>query len=230
MYTTITTTPIDESTRVPTEPGATTAADAADGGFTAPVITIPVTSIDESLKKVDAGEAAPSSRAPRSRTWAPSCISRTARERGRVVGEPLIATPWTVDRFSPRTRARRGCPGAVRRPRRPPPAPRRRRRPGSLRAPCSRERDLTHPALPRSGHERSPSRMRPLRPRRCSRRLRRRGVAPPRGLSGPDRPRSPAGTGVGGRTRAVPSRSPRSEPARSCEHPPPHRARRPLCP
>ncbi|HEX6579820.1 MAG TPA: VOC family protein [Actinomycetota bacterium] len=56
MYTTVTTTPIDEATRLPTEPGA------INGGLMqrssdtpAPVITIGVTSIDESLKKVDAG-------------------------------------------------------------------------------------------------------------------------------------------------------------------------------
>ena len=56
MYTTVTTTPIDESTRLPTEPGA------INGGLMqrtadtpAPVITIAVTSIDESLKKVGAG-------------------------------------------------------------------------------------------------------------------------------------------------------------------------------
>jgi predicted enzyme related to lactoylglutathione lyase len=56
MYTTVTTTPIDESTRLPTEPGA------INGGLMqrtadtpAPVITIAVTSIDESLKKVEAG-------------------------------------------------------------------------------------------------------------------------------------------------------------------------------
>jgi hypothetical protein len=55
MYTMVTTTPIDESTRVPTEPGA------INGGLMqrsadtpAPVITIAVTSIDESLKKVEA--------------------------------------------------------------------------------------------------------------------------------------------------------------------------------
>jgi predicted enzyme related to lactoylglutathione lyase len=56
MYTTVTTTPIDASTRLPTEPGA------INGGLMqrtadtpAPVITIAVTSIDESLKKVEAG-------------------------------------------------------------------------------------------------------------------------------------------------------------------------------
>lgn len=56
MYTTVTTTAIDETTRQPTEPGA------INGGLMqwsadtpAPVITIGVTSIDESLKKVEAG-------------------------------------------------------------------------------------------------------------------------------------------------------------------------------
>ena len=56
MYTMVTTTAIDQSTRLPTEPGA------INGGLMqrtsdtpAPVITIGVTSIDESLKKVDAG-------------------------------------------------------------------------------------------------------------------------------------------------------------------------------
>jgi uncharacterized protein len=55
-YTTVTTTSIDETTRQPTEPGA------INGGLMqrsadtpAPVITIGVTSIDESLKKVEAG-------------------------------------------------------------------------------------------------------------------------------------------------------------------------------
>jgi len=56
MYTTVTTTDIDQATRLPTEPGA------INGGLMrrtadtpAPVITIGVTSIDESLKKVEAG-------------------------------------------------------------------------------------------------------------------------------------------------------------------------------
>jgi len=56
MYTTVTTTAIDETTRQPTEAGA------INGGLMqrsadtqAPVITIGVTSIDESLKKVEAG-------------------------------------------------------------------------------------------------------------------------------------------------------------------------------
>ena len=56
MYTTATTTAIDETTQQPTEPGA------INGGLMqrsmdtpAPVITIGVTSIDESLKKVEAG-------------------------------------------------------------------------------------------------------------------------------------------------------------------------------
>ena len=56
MYTTVTTTPVDEATRLPTEPGA------INGGLfqrtadtPTPLITIGVTSIDESLKKVDAG-------------------------------------------------------------------------------------------------------------------------------------------------------------------------------
>jgi predicted enzyme related to lactoylglutathione lyase len=56
MYTTVTTTAVDATTRQPTEPGA------INGGLMqrtsdtpAPVITIGVTSIDESLKKVDAG-------------------------------------------------------------------------------------------------------------------------------------------------------------------------------
>ena len=56
MYTMVTTTAIDEATRLPTEPGA------INGGLfqrnadtPTPVITIGVTSIDESLKKVEAG-------------------------------------------------------------------------------------------------------------------------------------------------------------------------------
>ena len=56
MYTTVTTTDIDQATRLPTEPGA------INGGLMqrtadtpTPVITIGVTSIDESLKKVEAG-------------------------------------------------------------------------------------------------------------------------------------------------------------------------------
>ncbi len=56
MYTMVTTTAIDDATRLPTEPGA------INGGLfqrtadtPTPVITIDVTSIDESLKKVEAG-------------------------------------------------------------------------------------------------------------------------------------------------------------------------------
>jgi predicted enzyme related to lactoylglutathione lyase len=56
VYTTVTTTAVDETTRQPTEPGA------INGGLmkrsadtSAPVITIGVSSIDESLKKVEAG-------------------------------------------------------------------------------------------------------------------------------------------------------------------------------
>ena len=55
MYTMVTTTPIDETTRLPTDPGA------INGGLMqrtadtpTPVITIAVSSIDESLKKVEA--------------------------------------------------------------------------------------------------------------------------------------------------------------------------------
>src|SRR4029450_8004204 len=56
MYTTATTPPIDEATRQPTEPGG------INGGLMqrtsdtpAPVVTIGVDSIDETLKKVEAG-------------------------------------------------------------------------------------------------------------------------------------------------------------------------------
>jgi len=56
QYTTITTTPIDDKTRMPMEPGA------INGGFTqrksdvpSPVITIGVASIDDTIKKIEAG-------------------------------------------------------------------------------------------------------------------------------------------------------------------------------
>jgi uncharacterized protein len=56
VYTTVTTTPIDEQSRLPTEPGA------INGGLMrrtaetpAPVITIGVDAIDDALKKVEAG-------------------------------------------------------------------------------------------------------------------------------------------------------------------------------
>jgi predicted enzyme related to lactoylglutathione lyase len=56
IYTTVTTSPVDEQSRLPTEPGA------INGGLTArtpdlpvPVITIGVDAIDEALKKVEAG-------------------------------------------------------------------------------------------------------------------------------------------------------------------------------
>lgn len=56
VYTTVTTTPIDEQTRIPIEPGA------INGGLMrrtpdtpAPVITIGVEKIDEALKKIEAG-------------------------------------------------------------------------------------------------------------------------------------------------------------------------------
>ncbi len=56
IYTTVTTTPIDQESRLPTEPGA------INGGIMhrtpdtpAPVITIGVGSIDDALKKVEAG-------------------------------------------------------------------------------------------------------------------------------------------------------------------------------
>ena len=59
MYTTVTTTPIDEQSRVPTEPGA------INGGLMrrtpdtpTPVLTISVDAIDEALKKVEAGGGA----------------------------------------------------------------------------------------------------------------------------------------------------------------------------
>jgi predicted enzyme related to lactoylglutathione lyase len=59
MYTTVTTTPIDETTQQPTEPGAINGGLMRRTGDTpAPVITIGVTSIDESLKKVEAGGGA----------------------------------------------------------------------------------------------------------------------------------------------------------------------------
>lgn len=56
IYTTLTTTPIDQQTRLPTEPGA------INGGLMqrtadtpTPVITIGVQAIDETLKKIEAG-------------------------------------------------------------------------------------------------------------------------------------------------------------------------------
>ena len=56
IYTTLMTVPVDEKTRIPTEPGA------INGGLMqrskdtpAPVITIGVDSIDDTLKKVEAG-------------------------------------------------------------------------------------------------------------------------------------------------------------------------------
>jgi uncharacterized protein len=56
VYTTVTTTPIDEQSRLPTEPGA------INGGLmrrspdtSAPVITIGVDAIDDALKKIEAG-------------------------------------------------------------------------------------------------------------------------------------------------------------------------------
>jgi uncharacterized protein len=55
VYTTVTTTPIDEQRRIPTEPGA------INGGLMqrspdtpAPVITIDVAAIDDALKKIEA--------------------------------------------------------------------------------------------------------------------------------------------------------------------------------
>jgi predicted enzyme related to lactoylglutathione lyase len=56
IYTTVTTTPVDEQSRVPTEPGA------INGGLMqrspdtpAPVLTIGVDGIDDALKKIEAG-------------------------------------------------------------------------------------------------------------------------------------------------------------------------------
>jgi predicted enzyme related to lactoylglutathione lyase len=56
MYTTLMTVPVDEKTRIPTEPGA------INGGLMkrtndtpAPVVTIGVDAIDDTLKKVEAG-------------------------------------------------------------------------------------------------------------------------------------------------------------------------------
>jgi hypothetical protein len=56
IYTTVTTTPIDEQSRIPTEPGA------INGGLMqrtpdtpAPVITIGVYAIDDAMKKIEAG-------------------------------------------------------------------------------------------------------------------------------------------------------------------------------
>jgi predicted enzyme related to lactoylglutathione lyase len=56
VYTTVTTTPIDQETQVPTDPGA------INGGLTqrtqdtpAPVITVGVDAIDDALKKVESG-------------------------------------------------------------------------------------------------------------------------------------------------------------------------------
>jgi uncharacterized protein len=56
IYTTVITTPIDEQSRIPTEPGA------INGGLMqrtpdtpAPVVTIGVAGIDDALKKVEAG-------------------------------------------------------------------------------------------------------------------------------------------------------------------------------
>ena len=56
MYTTVTTTAIDEATRQPTEPGGINGGLMQRTGDTpAPVITISVTSIDETLKNVESG-------------------------------------------------------------------------------------------------------------------------------------------------------------------------------
>ena len=56
MYTTVTTTAIDEATRQPTEPGGINGGLMQRTGDTpAPVVTIGVDSIDETLKKVEAG-------------------------------------------------------------------------------------------------------------------------------------------------------------------------------
>jgi uncharacterized protein len=56
IYTTVTTTPIDEQSRLPTEPGAINGGLMRRTGETAaPVITIGVDAIDEALKKVEAG-------------------------------------------------------------------------------------------------------------------------------------------------------------------------------
>jgi uncharacterized protein len=56
IYTTVTTTPIDEQTRFPTEPGAINGGLMSRTGETpAPVITIGVDAIVDALKKVEAG-------------------------------------------------------------------------------------------------------------------------------------------------------------------------------
>ena len=80
MYTTVTTTDIDQATRLPTEPGA------INGGLMqrtadtpTSVITIGVTSIDESLKKVEAGGGSTVQPRTEIRRWARSPTSRTAR-------------------------------------------------------------------------------------------------------------------------------------------------------
>jgi uncharacterized protein len=56
VYTTVNTTPIDEQSRLPTEPGAINGGLMSRTGETpTPVITIGVDAIDDALKKVEAG-------------------------------------------------------------------------------------------------------------------------------------------------------------------------------
>ena len=95
MYTTVTTTADRRGTRLPTEPGA------INGGLMqrtsdtpAPVITIGVTSIDESLKKVDAGGGSTDPAAHRDPGAGRLRVLQGLRgQRGRAVGDPhLIAT------------------------------------------------------------------------------------------------------------------------------------------
>ncbi len=89
IYTTVTTTPIDEQSRLPTEPGA------INGGLMqrtpdtpAPVITIGVDGIDDALKKVEAGRG--STVQPRTEilTRGPSPTSKTARGTSSDCGRP----------------------------------------------------------------------------------------------------------------------------------------------
>ena len=92
MYTTATTTAIDKTTRQPTEPGAITGGLMQRTADTpAPVITIGVTSIDESLKKVEAGGG--STVQPRTEIPEMGAFAYIKDSEGNVIGlwETLIS-------------------------------------------------------------------------------------------------------------------------------------------
>ena len=90
------TTPTDESTQMPTEPGA------INGGMMqrdettpAPVITIDVDAIDEALKEIEASGGGTVSRGRRSRAWGRSPTSRIRRATCWVCGRPRRSAPAT---------------------------------------------------------------------------------------------------------------------------------------